>query len=568
MRYLALASDYDGTLAHDGVVDSETIAGLERLKQSGRKLILVTGRELPQLQEVFPRLDLCDRVVAENGALLYEPATRETRRLAEPPSEIFVRSLRQRGVRDVSIGQIIIATWRPFEHQVLEVIRECGLELQVIFNKDAVMVLPAGVNKMTGLAAALTDLKLSPHNVVGVGDAENDNAFLEGCAFSVAVGNALPALKEKASLVTTATHGAGVVELIDKLTHDDLSSVERARDCGSLGRLNEQRIALPCDGVRLLVSGHSGSGKSTFVIGLIEQIIARKYQVCVIDPEGDYEHVEGCRTIGDEKRPPSVRELSEMLDSDPTTSVIVNLVAVSPGERPGCFQSFLTALHGVAGRYGRPHWLVIDEVHHLFPADWQAGSLPETETLRNLIAITVHPDHTSKKLLKLLNAAAVIGRAPAELFAEFANAAELKAPEVPAGDLASGHSALWFVEKNEFLFDVQSEPSRTEHHRHKRKYAEGELEAERMFRFRGPNDSLDLPARNLQMFIDLALGVDAATWEFHRDRHDYSRWFRCSLKDSETADRIEAIENEGSLPDGQSRQRVKEVIEERYTAPS
>jgi HAD superfamily hydrolase (TIGR01484 family) len=57
MRYLALATDYDGTLAHDGVVDDATIRALERLVHSGRKLILVTGRELPGLESVFPRQD-------------------------------------------------------------------------------------------------------------------------------------------------------------------------------------------------------------------------------------------------------------------------------------------------------------------------------------------------------------------------------------------------------------------------------------------------------------------------------------------------------------------------------
>ena len=46
MHYLALASDYDGTLATDGRVDNATIAALERLRDSGRRLLLVTGREL------------------------------------------------------------------------------------------------------------------------------------------------------------------------------------------------------------------------------------------------------------------------------------------------------------------------------------------------------------------------------------------------------------------------------------------------------------------------------------------------------------------------------------------
>jgi len=54
MYFMALASDYDGTLAEDGRVAPATLEALDLLRQSGRKLILVTGRELPDLQEVFP----------------------------------------------------------------------------------------------------------------------------------------------------------------------------------------------------------------------------------------------------------------------------------------------------------------------------------------------------------------------------------------------------------------------------------------------------------------------------------------------------------------------------------
>ena len=227
MQFMALASDYDGTLARDGVVDDATVHALERLKHSGRKLILVTGRELPDLQSVFPRLDLCSRVVAENGAVLYDPATREKRVLAQRPTDTFMEKLRQKGVGGMSVGDVIVATWHPYEQQALDAIRESGLELQIIFNKDAVMILPSGVNKMTGLAHALAELKLSRHNVVGVGDAENDHAFLECCECSVAVANAIPALKETADLVTNGARGAGVTELIERLIENDLSNAAR-----------------------------------------------------------------------------------------------------------------------------------------------------------------------------------------------------------------------------------------------------------------------------------------------------------------------------------------------------
>src|SRR5690349_9267758 len=145
MRFLTLCTDYDGTIAHHGQVDDATLESLRSLRASGRKLVLVTGRELDDLRRVFEPLDLFDSIVAENGALLYLPQTGEERVLAEPPPADFVAELRRRGVTNVSIGRCIVATWEPNETAVMETIRDLGLELQVIFNKGAVMVLPAGV---------------------------------------------------------------------------------------------------------------------------------------------------------------------------------------------------------------------------------------------------------------------------------------------------------------------------------------------------------------------------------------------------------------------------------------
>src|SRR4029453_2656355 len=113
MRYTALATDYDGTLALDGAVDARTMGRLRRLKKSGRAIILVTGRELPELLQICPDVDPFDRIVAENGGLLYRPGTDETFALTEPPSQKLVDLLRERGARPLSVGRCIIATREP-----------------------------------------------------------------------------------------------------------------------------------------------------------------------------------------------------------------------------------------------------------------------------------------------------------------------------------------------------------------------------------------------------------------------------------------------------------------------
>jgi hydroxymethylpyrimidine pyrophosphatase-like HAD family hydrolase len=220
MKWQALATDFDGTIATDGVVDEPTRLALARLRSANVRVFLVTGRELGDFQADF--LPIFDMVVAENGALLYQPGSGETRALAAPPSETFVAELARRGVNPLGVGTSIVATREPHETTVVEVIKELGLELQVIFNKGAVMVLPSGVNKATGLAVALQSFDIPPENVIGVGDAENDHPFLELCGLSVAVANALPALKERAALVTQHSAGAGVTELIDSALRGEL----------------------------------------------------------------------------------------------------------------------------------------------------------------------------------------------------------------------------------------------------------------------------------------------------------------------------------------------------------
>jgi hypothetical protein len=238
-RFLALACDFDGTLAHDGVVEMAVIEALHRCRRSGRMLVMVTGRELIDLKAIFPRLDLFDFVVAENGATLYRPSRGKERALAEAPSQIFVTALQSRGVRPLRVGRVIVATRAPQETAVLETIRDLGLELQVIFNKGAVMVVPSGINKATGLAAALTELAIAPSNVVAVGDAENDHALLDSVGLGVAVANSVPMLLERADLVTAGDHGKGVIELIDRLIENDLAGVKArqprrpATSCGS-----------------------------------------------------------------------------------------------------------------------------------------------------------------------------------------------------------------------------------------------------------------------------------------------------------------------------------------------
>jgi hydroxymethylpyrimidine pyrophosphatase-like HAD family hydrolase len=215
LRYQAIATDYDETLACEGRVRPSTIEALVRFRESGGSLLLVTGRELPALRSVCPRLDLFALVVAENGTVLYSPSTKREEALCPPPQETLVQTLRQRGVGSLSVGRCVVATVREYETAVLETIRDLRLDVQAVYNRDAIMVLPTGHDKGTGLRAALGRLAIAKEQVVVIGDAENDLPLLEAGGLAVAVANATAGLKEKARLTTTGGCGAGVTEIVE-----------------------------------------------------------------------------------------------------------------------------------------------------------------------------------------------------------------------------------------------------------------------------------------------------------------------------------------------------------------
>jgi len=561
MYYLALASDYDGTLAHDGQISETTTASLKRLRESGRRLVMVSGRIVEELLTVCPQVELFDCVVAENGALIYWPQTRKSKPLCEPLPRRFVQELRARKVSPLQVGEVLAATWEPNEVVVLETIRDLGLDLHVVFNKGAVMILPSGFNKSTGLRAALEEMKLSPHNVVGIGDAENDHPFLDLCECSVAVGNALPAVKNRSDFVIEAPNGAAVSELIDHLIKDDLA-VQRnpPRRLMSFGAGEGGRTAaLPPHGARILICGPSGSGKSTLATALIEILLEREYQFCLIDPEGDYDEFEGAVVLGSARHAPEPEEIIKALEN-PTYNVIVNLLNIRLEERPQFLSRIAPIIQKLRHDTGRPHWIVLDETHHMLPAGSENPifSVPDDSVL-----ITTTPDNIDTDILRCIDI--VIATEPA-MITSFCKLVGETAPEELTID--NTEAVVWFRRGGAQPIRILRPKSDTSRLRHKRKYAEGELPEDRSFYFRGPQQKLNLRASNLMTFVQLGDGVDDETWDFHLHRGDYSRWITESLKDSSLAAEISEVEHANGMSARESRAQVRSAIERRYTAPS
>jgi HAD superfamily hydrolase (TIGR01484 family) len=567
MYFLAVATDYDGTIAHHGSVKAETVAALKRCKESGRRLILVTGRELPDLKRAFSEIKLFDRVVAENGALIYDPSTEEERVIAAAPPAIFVERLKERKVQPISVGRSIVATWEPHETTVLEVIRDLGLELQIIFNKGAVMISPPGMNKAAGLQAALRELEISPHNVVGVGDAENDHSFMHACGCAAAVANALPMVKEAADIRLAGDHGDGVIELVERLSREDARIVPPERHGVRLGidRAGEAVYIEPHRG-GILIAGSSGIGKSTLATALTERMAERRFEFCVFDPEGDYDELENAVSVGDNKAPPNVDEGLKLLRKA-QGNVVINTQSLAVADRPAFFAKLLPRIAELRGRTGRPHWLLVDEAHHLLPASREDIAQMLPEDLPSVIFITVHPDAVSVEVLRTVEVVIALGDKASDVVAQFC---ELIGVEAPSGASSPGDEEVLFWDRGAGarVRAVKADRPRQAHKRHTRKYAEGDLGADRSFYFRGPDNALNLRAQNLMLFLQIAEGVDDRTWEHHLKAGHYSGWFRDVIKDAELAQAAAQIEEHASLNAAESRKRISEAVTQRYTAPS
>jgi HAD superfamily hydrolase (TIGR01484 family) len=567
MRYLALVADYDGTLAADDRVPDKTLEALERLRVSGRRTILLTGRRLNDLFAVCAHTRLFDLIIAENGAVVYDPGTREETVLANPPSKQFVRALRAHGVDPLETGQAIVSTLDAHRRTVQDVVWEFGLEAQVICNRSAVMVLPAGINKATGLEYALRKLGLSRHEVVGIGDAENDHSFLARCECAVAVANAIPAVREVAAFVTKGKNGSGVCELIDELIAGDLRRLgdRLQQHMIQLGvGLDGTAVNVAPYGCNILVAGPSGSGKSTLAAGIIERLIDKDYQVCIVDPEGDYGTLRDVVVLGNQYRAASVNEVLSILE-DPKINLSVNLLGIPIEDRPDFVAQLVPNLHALRSRTGRPHWIVLDEAHHMLPDTWGHASSALPSRLGETILITVHPDHIAPAILSAMDVAVAVGHSPDGTLGDFARATNRDLAWPEGLSYQSGHVIAWFVHEAS-PFSMRPRRGRAERIRHHRKYAEGNLRWH-SFYFRGPYGRHNLRAQNLAIFCQLAEGIDEDTWMFHLRRGDYSRWFRDSIRDDYLADEAQRIERRRDLAAWQTRQMIRELVSARYTLP-
>ena len=314
-----------------------------------------------------------------------------------------------------------------------------------------------------------------------------------------------------------------------------------------------------------LIVGPSGRGKSTVAAGLIERLRAADYTYCIIDPEGDYDAIESTLVLGGPAHVPTIDECVQLL-CKPEQNLVINLLGLKLDERPWFFLALLARIRDLRARTGRPHWLLIDEAHHMMPADWKPCDEIIPVRLQGVVMVSVRPALIARSVLRALDTLVVVGDRLEELLKEFTERESCVNATVP--DWQEGEALLWSRTRPSAAMVVRLEPSRTQRRRHLRKYAQGELPRDRSFYFRGPDGRLNLRAHNLFLFLDMADGVDDETWLFHLRRGEISHWLRDGLKDEELAERVAAVEQGDGDDAANSRRQIRHLIETLYTAPA
>jgi hypothetical protein len=457
--------------------------------------------------------------------------------------------------------------------QILTVIRKLELPLTMLFNRSRLMVLPQAISKGTGLRKALNVLRLSTHNAIAIGDAENDHDLLAECEIAVAVGWGSAALQNEADEIVRGDGPRAVAAYIRQVSKETRLPFDRiGRHRITLATAEDGALlAIAVHGRNFLVVGEPQSGKSWLTGLAAEQMILQGYCVCVIDPEGDYSGLEalpGVVVLGGEGSLPDMPDVARALRHF-DLSVVIDLSRVPYEEKVSYLKTLLPMLASLRRATGLPHRIVVDEAHYFLHEpdvkqllDLELGAYTLVTyrpsdlypDLRKAMDIVVAKRLTNPQEVRTLLSMVKGRNVEPEWASTLGALTPSEAAILPGSDEAKGK-----------LRRLTLLPRLTPHVRHKTKYFDVQLVGGQEFVFTDHGKAIGTPARSLKQFVALLRSTSVASIGEHARRGDFSRWMASVIHDNRLASDVRKIEQRyrlGHVAD--VRESMSQLVQERY----
>jgi hydroxymethylpyrimidine pyrophosphatase-like HAD family hydrolase len=577
MHISIIATDFDGTISQGDQLAPKTGRALRRWREMGGFTVLVSGRPFEFLQELQEREQAFDLIVAENGAVLYNPHTDEMRLpFGEVPDDLLL-ALVELGV-PLWRGVAIAGTTLPYDDGVWVASRELGLPVHVETNRNEVMVMPPGVSKGAGLLNLLKSEGLSPRNMLAFGDAENDLSLLQAAEIKVAVANAVENLKAMADYVTPRAGPDGVTRFIERYLLDGRNLDFPVRGAYRFGLDTADEFRLNAHDLvdrDILIAGGSGYSKSWLASRLADGLIAGGYQLLGLDPVGDLRALARhatCLYLGREEILSMGLIVQLMAETD--LSLVLDLSHVPTREEQVLYTTgLLRRVLEVHRRLGKPHWLVIDEAQDLLGGMDNPARLPllQDPTAPGMCLVAWQPSRLDKAVLDLVDGFLLTRHRlsrEVECLADLLAQRGLDVDELGEhlSKLGEGQALMWDLipSAGDSLMPLRfsAGPRTFPKMRRLHLYLEDKVAPAKRFYF---HDEMGYtaPAGNLGELIDRMRTLTPAVITFHFQRNDFSQWIRDVLHDETLARWIERLQTT-ELSDEALRLALLDVLEQRY----
>jgi len=547
MLLRAIALDYDGTIAVNGVLNQDVREAITKARQTGLLVIIVTGRILRELRCAAGELDFVDGVVAENGAVLLL-SNGHRRLLAPPPFPILLNKLRDRNI-EFTVGRCLIDLDAEHAANVLSIIRELELPLAISFNRNRMMVLPQATSKASGLKEMLNILGTSIHNAIGIGDAENDYDLLRCCEYGIAVEWAPYLLKEEADFVLAGQGPEAVAKYISQISYANRlpPGLRKHRKLVLESIAGQASLEISIRGRNILVAGDTKSGKSWLAGLFCEQMILQHYTMLVFDPEGDYGSLTSLPNtvvLGGGKYLPEQDDLINLLHQG--LNLVLDLSHLEHAEKYTYIRQHLPLAASYRRSRGYPHCILLDECHYFLEHSYSEGILDSEigsyllvtylpsklpPDVRQSFEVVVCTRIVDRKEVDTLKEIAGLDPEKTDWFSLLKNLETTEAAMLPPTEEAGSEVHRFTVA-----------PRLTLHVRHRTKYFERPVAPSQAFVF--TDNGVHIGVRSLTL-AELLAGIrtlpEHAVIE-HVKRHDFSQWISNALGEHDFAASVQELE--------------------------